>query len=93
MERDRARAAETAARLEKVRAESIADFLQGVLRSTGAPVLVSDSTDSEISPVSTSIGQMIAQKRARIFHPRPWLNPQVECATNAGTLRAIRRPQ
>lgn len=52
-ERDRARHAESLAHEEQQRAKGIADFLQGVLRSTSAPMLASTYRDAEISPIAS----------------------------------------
>lgn len=52
VERDRARAAELVAREERSRAEGVASFLQGVLRSTSSPMIGSRFRDAEISPIT-----------------------------------------
>lgn len=52
VERDRARQAEMLAQEEQHRAKRVADFLQGVLRSTAAPMLASTIRDAEISPIA-----------------------------------------
>lgn len=55
IERDRAKAAETRALQEKARAQRVAEFLQGVLRATSAPVMGSRSMDPSISPLAASM--------------------------------------
>lgn len=58
-ERDRARHAETVAVEQEMRAMAVSDFLQGVLRSTSAPVLLSRFKDADISPIAASGNSMI----------------------------------
>ncbi len=57
IERDRAKAAERLALQEKARAERVAEFLQGVLRATSAPVLATRSVDPSISPIAARLAR------------------------------------